>query len=91
MPRTFPLYGVLADEAEPRFGYSLYSLACSVVSRAVLWPDRPADIYNYYADSVGAIQNQGYSVHHATGWYLNFGYRGRGAGRRCDGLGVGFC
>jgi len=25
---------------------------------------------------VGAIQNQGYSLHHATGWYLNFGYFG---------------
>ncbi len=58
--------------AEP---YSLYALACSVVPR-VLWPARPLDIYFYYSDSVGAIQNQGYSVHHATGWYLNFGIPG---------------
>ena len=81
----FSLYGVLASGAEPRFGYSLYSLACSAIPR-VLWPDRPTDIYNYYADSVGVIQNQGYSVHHATGWYLNFGYAGLALGAVVMGL-----
>jgi hypothetical protein len=86
----FSLYGVLSTGAEPRFGYSLYSLACSVVPR-VLWPERPADIYNYYADSVGAIQNQGYSVHHATGWYLNFGYAGVGIGALFLGLIWAYC
>jgi hypothetical protein len=86
----FSLYGVLASGVEPRFGYSLYSLACSVVPR-LLWPDRPADIYNYYADSVGAIQNQGYSVHHATGWYLNFGYSGVALGALVMGLVWGWC
>ncbi len=86
----FSLYGVLTTGAEPRFGYSLYSLACSVVPR-VLWPDRPADIYNYYADSVGAIQNQGYSVHHATGWYLNFGYAGVAIGALVMGLVWAYC
>jgi hypothetical protein len=71
----FSMYGVLASRTEPRFGYSLYSLACSVIPR-VLWPERPRDIYLYYSESVGAMKNQGYSLHHATGWYLNFGYAG---------------
>src|SRR5262249_883634 len=71
----FSLYGVLAFDVEPKFGYSLYSLACAVIPR-LLWPDRPRDIYLYYSESVGTIQNQGYSIHHATGWYLNFGYLG---------------
>jgi hypothetical protein len=71
----FSLYGVLAGNVAPRFGYSLYALVCSVVPR-VLWPSRPLDIYFYYSDSVGTIQNQGYSLHHATGWYLNFGMPG---------------
>lgn len=71
----FSLYGVLVDRVPPRFGYSLYALACSVIPR-VLWPNRPLDIYFYYSESVGAIQNQGYSLHHATGWYLNFGIPG---------------
>ena len=81
----FSLYGVLANGVEPRFGYSIYSLACSAVPR-VLWPDRPPDIYSYYAESVGTIQGQGYSVHHATGWYLNFGYAGVGLGALVLGL-----
>lgn len=86
----FSLYGVLANGAEPRFGYSLYALACSVVPR-VLWPERPPDIYTYYAESVGAIQNQGYSVHHAAGWYLNFGYVGVALGALLMGLVWAFC
>ncbi len=86
----FSMYGVLAADVEPRLGYSLYSLACSIVPR-VLWPDRPADIYNYYADSVGAVQNQGYSLHHATGWYLNFGYLGVILGAVVMGLVWAYC
>ena len=81
----FSLYGVLAARTAPKFGYSLYSLACSVVPR-VLWPERPRDIYLYYSESVGTIQNQGYSLHHATGWYLNFGYPGVALGAITLGL-----
>ena len=84
------MYGVLAANVEPRFGYSFYSLLCSVVPR-VLWPDRPPDIYLYYSEQVGAIQNQGYSLHHATGWYLNFGIPGVGLGGVVLGLVWGFC
>ena len=84
------MYGVLAGNVEPRFGYSLYSLVCSVIPR-VLWPDRPRDIYLYYSESVGAIQNQGYSLHHATGWYLNFGYAGVALGALVMGLVWAYC
>ncbi len=86
----FSMYGVLAKGVEPRFGYSLYSLACSVIPR-VLWPGRPRDIYLYYSESVGAIQNQGYSLHHATGWYLNFGYAGVALGAVVMGLVWAYC
>jgi hypothetical protein len=86
----FSMYGVLADGVEPKFGYSLYSLACSVIPR-VLWPDRPPDISTYYSESVGAIQNQGYSLHHATGWYLNFGYPGVALGAIVMGLVWAYC
>jgi hypothetical protein len=71
----FSMYGVLAARTPINFGYSFYSLACALVPR-VFWPERPRDIYLYYTESVGTIQNQGYSLHHATGWYLNFGYAG---------------
>lgn len=86
----FSMYGVLATGTAPRFGYSLYSLACSVIPR-ILWKDRPRDIYLYYSQSVGAIQNQGYSIHHATGWYLNFGYAGVGIGAAVLGLIWAYC
>jgi hypothetical protein len=86
----FSMYGVLAGNVEPRFGYSLYSLACSAIPR-VLWPDRPQDIYLYYSESVGSIQNQGYSLHHATGWYLNFGYPGVALGAIVMGLVWAYC
>ena len=81
----FSMYGVLASHVQPKFGYSIYSLACSVIPR-VLWPARPHDIYIYYVESVGAIQNQGYSLHHATGWYLNFGPTGVFLGAAIMGL-----
>ena len=81
----FSMYGVLEAGTAPKFAYSLYSLACSVVPR-VLWPERPRDIYLYYSESVGTIQNQGYSLHHATGWYLNFGYAGVALGAVVLGL-----
>jgi hypothetical protein len=86
----FSMYGVLAGGVEPKFGYSLYSLACSVIPR-VIWPDRPQDVYLYYSESVGAIQNQGYSLHHATGWYLNFGYAGVALGAIVMGLAWAYC
>lgn len=86
----FSLYGVLAAGVEPRFGYSLYALACSIVPR-VLWPGRPLDIYFYYSEQVGAIQNQGYSLHHATGWYLNFGIPGVLLGGIVMGLVWAYC
>lgn len=86
----FSMYGVLETATPARFGYSIYSLACSVVPR-ILWKDRPRDIYLYYSESVGAIQNQGYSIHHATGWYLNFGYAGVGIGAVVLGLIWAYC
>lgn len=86
----FSMYGVLSNRVEPRFGYSLYALACSIIPR-VLWPDRPLDIYFYYSQQVGAVQNQGYSLHHATGWYLNFGIPGVALGAIVLGLVWAYC
>jgi hypothetical protein len=86
----FSMYGVLANHVEPKFGYSFYSLACSIVPR-LFWPDRPEDIYNYYTESVGSIGGQGYSLHHATGWYLNFGYPGVALGGIALGLAWAYC
>ena len=69
------LYGAMAYEIPLTYGSSIYSFLTSAVPR-VLWPDRPYDIYWYYASGVAAVEGQGYSIHHATGWYLNFGIPG---------------
>jgi hypothetical protein len=71
----FSMYGVLALDVPVTYGLSLVSLIASAVPR-ILWSSRPADIYAYYVDSVNAMPGQGYTIHHATGWYLNFGMIG---------------
>lgn len=69
------LYGILSHDVPLTYGSSALSLLGSVVPQS-LWPDRPEDIYEYYVDGVGALEGQGYTVHHAAGWYLNFGIAG---------------
>lgn len=69
------MYGALAMEIPLTFGSSLWSFVASIVPRAI-WEDRPADIYAYYADSVMAEPGQGYTINHATAWYLNLGPAG---------------
>ncbi len=69
------MYGCLQYHVPLTFGSSFVSLAASVIPRA-LWSDRPESIYDYYARSVNAEPGQGYTIHHATGWYLNFGLPG---------------
>ncbi len=66
------LYGVLHKQIELTYGSSLVVFLTSVIPRAI-WVNRPDDIYVYYAARVGAVEGQGYTIHHATGWYLNFG------------------
>lgn len=72
----FSMYGVLSLHVPITYGaVSVLSIVASVVPR-VLWPDRPADIYAYYAHAVNATPGQGYTINHATAWYLNFGVPG---------------
>jgi len=71
----FSMYGAISFHVQPTWGSSFVSLALSVVPR-VFWPGRPNDIYFYYADRVGAEPGRGYTLLHATGWYLNFGTMG---------------
>lgn len=71
----FSMYGALKHEIPLTYGSSFVSLAASIVPR-LMWPTRPFSIYEHYADSIGAVSGQGYSIHHATGWFLNFGIFG---------------
>jgi len=69
------LYGALALNVPLTYGESVVSMVASVIPRFV-WPDRPPDIYLHYADSISVAEGQGFTIHHATGWYLNFGTLG---------------
>jgi hypothetical protein len=71
----FSLYGALHFSVPPTWGSSVLSLLASAVPR-MFWPARPETIYVYYRDMVGAVESQGFTIHHATGWYLNFGVLG---------------
>ena len=71
----FSLYGVLKQDVPLTYGSSLVSLVASLVPKA-LWPDRPLSIYYYYAEAIKAAPGEGYTIHHAAGWYLNFGVYG---------------
>ncbi len=71
----FSMYGALSKDIPLTWGSSLVALAASAVPH-VLWPERPPDIYSYYAENIDAVAGQGYTIHHATGWYLNFGIPG---------------
>jgi len=82
---NFSMYGTLIYKVPLTYGSSLVSLAASVVPK-VLWASRPEDIYTYYATSVNAVAGQGYTIHHATAWYLNFGVIGVIAGAACLGF-----
>ena len=69
------LYAVRIRDVSFTYGSSILSLIASVIPR-LLWPDRPSDIYSHYVQGINAVEGQGYSIHHATGWYLNFGLIG---------------
>lgn len=69
------MYGAVAYDIPLTYGSSIVSFIASAVPRA-LWPSRPAEIYEHYATAVNAVTDQGFTIHHATGWYLNFGIVG---------------
>ena len=71
----YSLYGALKFEIPMTWGSSIISLFASTIPR-IIWPSRPENLYFYYARNVGAAGGSGYSIHHATGWYLNFGIIG---------------
>lgn len=66
------MYGAVHKQVPLTYGSSFLWLAQSVIPR-VLRSDVVPVIYYHYAIGIGAASNQGYTIHHATGWYLNFG------------------
>lgn len=69
------MYGAIHYKVPLTWGTSVASLVASAVPR-LFWPDRPGTVYEHYASYLGMAEGQGYTLHHATGWYLNFGIAG---------------
>jgi len=81
----FSMYGTLAHNVKLTFGESFLYIISSFVPRAI-WENKPETSYDRYASGVGLIEGQGYTIHHATGWYINFGIVGVIAGAILLGL-----
>ena len=71
----FSMYGVLHHQMPHTYGKGVLSTIAAFVPR-FLWKDRPPLTYNYYAEQLGLPETQGFTLHHATGWYINFGAAG---------------
>lgn len=71
---NFSMYGAIEKNVPVNTGISIKYLGASMVPRAIK-NERPADVYSHYAKGVGADleSGQGYTIHHATAWMLNFG------------------
>lgn len=71
----FSMYGAVKYNVPLTYGKSVVVLAVSAIPRAIV-PNRPEDVYQHYVKSVGASTHQGFTIHHATGWFINFWYTG---------------
>jgi hypothetical protein len=72
----FSMYGVLSYDVQPTYGLGVESLLRSLLPKFAQLVDRGSDLYQYYIDKVGGATAQGFSIHYATGWYLDFGIPG---------------
>lgn len=69
------MYGVLYYEVPLTHGASFNYLLHSLLPRFVDIT-RPLDSYQHYVAGVGYSGLQGFTINHATGWYINFGFFG---------------
>jgi hypothetical protein len=71
----FSMYAVFAKRIPVEPFISFRYLAGSLVP-SFIKPERPPTAYEHYASSGGFDERTGYTIHHATAWYLNFGWAG---------------
>lgn len=71
----FSMFGVLHNNIPIKFGASLEALPHNFIPRIIL-NERPPSIYEHYITGVSGNLDQGFTIHHATAWYLNFGLVG---------------
>jgi hypothetical protein len=68
----FSFYGILQRHVPPDPGISCRYLVHAFSPAA----ERPITVYDHYAASAQLMPGQGYTIHHASAWYLNAGWAG---------------
>lgn len=68
------MYGVLRKEVPLAPGQSFNYLAHAFIPSVLA--ERPPTVYDHYASKAELTPGQGYTIHHATAWYLNLGIPG---------------
>lgn len=81
----FSMYGILHTPVHPEPLISFRYLM-SAWAPAFLGIPRPPTCYDHYAEAAELTPGQGYTIHHAAGWYLNLAWAGPFAGGLCLGL-----
>jgi hypothetical protein len=71
----FSMYGCLSKNVPFTYGKSFVNLTESFIPR-VFMVNRTEDVYTHYATAINAKKGQGYTIHYATGWYINLGIIG---------------
>lgn len=70
------MYGVLKNDVAFTYGTSVWFLLSTLIPSFLGLP-RPERIYMYYVyNTIHGKPDIGVTLHHATAWYLNFGYIG---------------
>lgn len=82
----FSMYGAIKNNVPVSTGLSLKNLVASFVPKVIL-EKRPIDSYSYYIKYTKKDKEgkQGFTIHHATAWLLNFGFGGLILGGICLG------
>lgn len=68
----FSFQGILQRHVAPDPGISFRYLAQSFKPAT----ERPLSVYELYAREAHLVAGQGYTIHHASAWYLNLGWAG---------------
>jgi len=70
----FSMFGVFERDVSVAPLISFNYLVHSVIPSSLA--ARPPAVYDHYAAEAGLVEGQGYTIHHATAWWINLGWAG---------------
>ena len=83
------MYGAVYYDVPFTYGGSFNYLLHSMIPR-IIEVTRPIDAYQHYTAAIHYTGVQGFTINHATGWYVNFGMVGVAMGALFLGLLIGY-